>query len=64
MSKLPTESIEDLRAQAAVSQADIIQARQIVAALDKPVKYLDGKEVKTAPGKMLKLMWEAGESQP
>jgi len=56
---LPKEDAESLAAQAVIGLADIEKARQQVKGMEGPVKYLDGKVIKTVRAEKLKGMWEA-----
>lgn len=59
MAKLPRETTDDLRAQAAIAPADIVKAQQMVASMKGIVKYLDGDKMKVGSAERFRLMWES-----
>lgn len=57
--KIPIPSPEQLAQEAAISEADIAEAKALVDGLSRPVKYLDGKRVRVASSKVLRWLWGA-----
>ena len=57
--KLPKESVQQRQSESRIGEADFARAMAWVAAFDFPVKYLDGKTVKTIAAKVLRGLWGA-----